>query len=396
MKKFIIILMIAAMASVDMSFAASKSRDCVEVSGLELTQNKQEVNLVFTLTAGKRAARRDGSLSVVPVLKEGNSQAQFAPIEIYGNALRGASSGAAIRNGSTVTYSSSVPFESWMEGAALSFRGVTQSCGKTFTYTLGHMGSYLMVPEPVVTEVPEVKEPEKVQPDKVRVGSTADRLAELYPILAPVSDAPNSIAGNMPWGTGKSGGAMSDTELDAYMAANSGSSMHIHFNQGNALLLRDFADNNKTLVELVSLLRAIEKSDDSRVAGVVIVGSYSPEGSAAVNERLADLRGKTAKEFVLNNSSLSADAVNVYNGGIDWALLRKLTLESDMADKQAVVDIIDNTPIWDSKNKVGRLGTLMRLNRGTSYRYMLQNLFPKLRNAAYIKVYYENTNETNK
>lgn len=53
------------------------------------------------------------------------------------------------------------------------------------------------------------------------------------------------------------------------------------------------------------------------------------------------------------------------------------------------MDIIDTTPVWDAAKKVGRLSLLMRLNQGRPYNYMKRHFFPKLRNAGYIKVFFE-------
>jgi hypothetical protein len=75
---------------------------------------------------------------------------------------------------------------------------------------------------------------------------------------------------------------------------------------------------------------------------------------------------------------------------VDWYALRRMVAESDMPEKGKVLDIIDNTPIWDAGRNVGRHGELMRLSGGEPYRYMLRNFFPNLRNAAYIRAYYEN------
>jgi hypothetical protein len=61
-----------------------------------------------------------------------------------------------------------------------------------------------------------------------------------------------------------------------------------------------------------------------------------------------------------------------------------------MPQKQRIVELIDTVPVWDKARNLGRLGELMRLDGGEPYRYMLDKLFPELRQAAYIKVYFEN------
>jgi hypothetical protein len=122
---------------------------------------------------------------------------------------------------------------------------------------------------------------------------------------------------------------------------------------------------------------------------IVIAGFASPEGSPELNDRLALDRAVAVKEFMMDNSSVEGRSIRIFNGGTDWAGLKKLVEESDIYRKQRIVDIIENTPVWDSRRGVGRRGELMRLDGGDPYRYMLTNFFPQLRQAAYIRVYYE-------
>ena len=48
-----------------------------------------------------------------------------------------------------------------------------------------------------------------------------------------------------------------------------------------------------------------------------------------------------------------------------WDFLRRLVADSEMPEKQQILDIIDTTPVWDAAKKVGRLSLLMRLKSGS-------------------------------
>lgn len=65
-----------------------------------------------------------------------------------------------------------------------------------------------------------------------------------------------------------------------------------------------------------------------------------------------------------------------------------------MPGRERVLDIIDNCPVWDSRNRIGRNTLLKRLDGGTAFRYMAENIFPMLRNGAFIRVYYSNTTDS--
>ena len=91
------------------------------------------------------------------------------------------------------------------------------------------------------------------------------------------------------------------------------------------------------------------------------------------------------KDFLLRNTAFPADSMTLFNGSEDWRGLRKLVAASDLYEREEILRIIDNVPVTQ-----GRELELMKLSGGRPYLYMLEHMFPELRNAAFIKVYYEN------
>jgi hypothetical protein len=71
------------------------------------------------------------------------------------------------------------------------------------------------------------------------------------------------------------------------------------------------------------------------------------------------------------------------SGGEDWVGLRKLVVESDMVGKDQVLNIIDNVPADQRKDRI------KALNGGRTYRSILDVLYPQLRSACYIDVWYD-------
>jgi hypothetical protein len=75
--------------------------------------------------------------------------------------------------------------------------------------------------------------------------------------------------------------------------------------------------------------------------------------------------------------------IQATSGGEDWYGLRKLVVESDMVGKDQVLNIIDNVPESQRKAK------LQALNGGRTYRSIFDVLYPQLRSACYIDVWYD-------
>jgi outer membrane protein OmpA-like peptidoglycan-associated protein len=218
----------------------------------------------------------------------------------------------------------------------------------------------VVVPEPEPAPVVVVPEPQPVVPQK----STGEQVRDDLPFVAPEEEFD-----------------INDLKRDFELT--------IYFAQGSNRVDPYFGDNYVKLNRLMTAIRRIESSKDSRISRVVIGGFASPEGDNTANMRLAQRRAEAAKSYLLNVSNLSDSQITLYNGGEDWAGLRKLVEASGMPWANRVIDIIDNVPIWDSYSMVGREGALMRLDGGNPYRYMLRNLYPQLRNAAYIQVFFE-------
>jgi hypothetical protein len=91
----------------------------------------------------------------------------------------------------------------------------------------------------------------------------------------------------------------------------------------------------------------------------------------------------------MDKTGMADENIALYNGSEDWHGLRMLVERSDMPSKHRVMEIIDTVPVWDSKTRRGRERELMDLDGGAPYRYMYRNFFPLLRNATYIKIYYD-------
>ncbi len=213
-------------------------------------------------------------------------------------------------------------------------------------------------------------------------------VTKYYEALSASSDTVFDYTMPLTFGTGVQ---QSQSEIDRFIEMTRQGSVFIQFNLGSQIVGRDFANNNRMLVDLISSIRLLESTPDVRIAHVVVAGFSAPEGTFAENEKLALDRAAVARDFLTANSHIDPKAISVYNGSIDWTTLRSLIANSNMPEKYTILSIIDNTPAWDTFRDRGRLERLMAVNDGLAYRYMREHFFPLLRQTgAYIKVYYEN------
>ncbi|MDE6276773.1 MAG: DUF3575 domain-containing protein [Muribaculaceae bacterium] len=151
--------------------------------------------------------------------------------------------------------------------------------------------------------------------------------------------------------------------------------------------------DNATVME-----RFIEKVDSAHAAGSIrhidVYGYSSPEGSRRRNQRLSNRRCRTIADYIVTRTGVDPQLITARGCGETWDDLRtEIEATPDVPMRSRVLDIIDNTPEWifDSKGRVvgGRKKQLMDLAGGRPYRWLLENVFPKLRYALTVSMQYE-------
>lgn len=156
----------------------------------------------------------------------------------------------------------------------------------------------------------------------------------------------------------------------------------VRFPVAKTVLDPDFLSNAKALKDIEDAIRLVLDDDWAELGGIDIAGYASPEGNTKQNQQLSVGRAEALKEYIIGKFGFSDDRFNVTAGGEDWSGLRALVADSDMPYRNEVLDIIDNVP------QEQRQARLKALAGGRPYRSMLDVLYPQLRDACYISVWF--------
>ncbi len=382
MKKYIILILLVAQS---VAVFSAKQRGGLTVYESRVEKEAENVVVTFRAKIDKKAVRRNHSLVFAPVLTDDNFTWSLPAIVVQGRGSRILedrhimASGRNVvfneavhaRNGESVEYFAEVPYQLWMDGARLVMEAVDMGCCSSSELAQRTMAENMLL-SPEVAKDPVA--PAVVQPVRevvVAQLSTGEKLQQSYPFILPYSEFEELAPGQL----------FDDDRENA---------VTIYFSQGLKMIDPKVSGNSQAMSDLMSSIRIIQNSEDSGVKAVVVAGFASPEGPFERNDRLAWDRAVAVKKYIVDHSGLAADAIHVYNGSEDWRGLRMLVEQSDFWWKESVLNIIDTVPVWDPQRKTGREAELMRLHGGDPYKYMYRNWFPLLRNAAYIKVYFEN------
>lgn len=151
--------------------------------------------------------------------------------------------------------------------------------------------------------------------------------------------------------------------------------------------------NNK--VTFGRILEAVDKifSDPKyRLDKIQVAGYASPEGPPQFNKWLGENRAKALINYIISQRpqyNLTTDDFEIVNGEENWVGLRRVIAESDMEKKDEVIAIIDDEDIPTERKKL----RIEALDRGWTWKRMLREIYPHLRSARYLSIYYDSTDD---
>jgi len=157
----------------------------------------------------------------------------------------------------------------------------------------------------------------------------------------------------------------------------------VRYRLDSSFLDTDYMDNWEELSTLLQCIADLKQTSSASLTHVTIVGYASPEGDKAHNEKLGADRAEALRQYVAREADVCDCIITATSGGEDWEGLRELVVNSDMRSKKEVLDIIDNAPEADRKRR------LQQLDGGRPWQSIKDVLFPQLRNACYISVWYK-------
>lgn len=351
MKKQLIIIGIGALLGVN-----SLRADDVTATGYHFRRVKEQVVLHFNVEAPAKAVRSDYRLVLTPQLYAEGDTLTLKPFVLYGNRnlkrerqrvlLDGRTwdSRWTMTNNDQLSYTDTLQYRSWMSSDACALRLLVQEEGCCSVDDLSPLSlAALTLQEefkPLLTDV-------------APVSSSVTQAQTKYIFLRRLGS--DSVAAR---------------------------GVSVRFPVDRIELDPEFSSNKHNLQQIIDAVNLVRNDPRTRVEQISITGYASPEGSVKRNQYLSEKRALALKSYIQQTLSIPDEQFKLTAGGEDWQGLRQLVEESDMRYKQEVLDIIDQVP------EAQRKARLRALAGGRPYQSMLDVLYPQLRDACYINVWY--------
>lgn len=151
-------------------------------------------------------------------------------------------------------------------------------------------------------------------------------------------------------------------------------------------------NNEVTFGKILKAVDNIMQNPKYKFDKIQVAGYASPEGPPAFNTWLGENRAKALIDYIIKHRpeyDLTMEDFEIVNGEENWAGLRRVLTESDMKEKDQVIAIIDDENLTGEQKKM----RIEAMDHGWVWRSMIEKIYPHLRCARYLAVYYDSTDD---
>ena len=348
MKTYLLIIQIvltASLAGVGTLKAQTAAEGSVMVNNLQMLRNDDHIWVKMDLDLSSLQVSKDLVVLLTPCIAAGDNMRELPAVGIYGRGryyhyLR--NNGADMLSGPKETvvrasakpdvqpYEAVIPYEEWMEGAGLTLLRQDYGCCNSI---LAEAQTPLMT---------DFRSPVK---DAV---SYFPRFVYVRP------------------------------KAEAVKSRSLSGSAFINFPVNRMDIHPDYYDNRAELRKITATIDSVKADADIRITALSIKGYASPEGSYVNNERLAQGRTKTLKDYVSNLYSFPDDFIQTSYEPENWEGLRSYVASSGLEHREDILAIID-----DDRYAPDAREWKIKSAYPADYRFLLQNCYPRLRRSDY-------------
>lgn len=167
-------------------------------------------------------------------------------------------------------------------------------------------------------------------------------------------------------------------------------SVELYFPCGSSQFNVQFGENRAAIDSIAALVATLRSDTSVNIGRIALVGSASPEGSIALNQRLSARRVSAVLDYMRDFGPIPDSVIVLSYTGRDWQGLRAL-VQADYAvpARQQVLDLLDDIIAQGDAQPGGRdkLADLKAIDGGEAYRYLSSRYFPGLRRTLFVVDY---------
>lgn len=152
---------------------------------------------------------------------------------------------------------------------------------------------------------------------------------------------------------------------------------YVDFPVNITVIYPDYRRNAIELAKIIGTIDSVKNDKDITVTALSIKGFASPEGPYDNNVRLAKGRTEALKVYVQNLYHFAPDFISTSYEPEDWEGLREFVVNSNIPNRDGILEIIDSDLAPDPKN------TKIQTTYPEQYKFLLAQVYPGLRHSDY-------------
>lgn len=156
---------------------------------------------------------------------------------------------------------------------------------------------------------------------------------------------------------------------------------YLSFRVNKTDIVVDLFDNSRELAKITKTIDLVREDKNVQITGINIHGFASPDGPYANNERLARERAASLKNYVANLYPINAKLFSSNSTPEDWDGFRRKVQQSNLANKEEIINISNSSLAPDDKDK------RIRQLYPHDYAVIMSDIYPRLRHSDYTVSY---------
>lgn len=317
------------------------------VEGFTATRTGETMTVGMTLNLPALKVQSNRAVLLRPVISNGSDSIELPPVALYGHRrfiyyqrnfpdhMLGGKNETALRGkqlDSVFRYTGKVPFADWMDGAALALHEEEYGCCRELLdcNTLIFPGIYRK-PFNAMEWMPE--------------------MAYIWP--KGVGEKTDALEGRA----------------------------YVQFPVDSTVIKENFRNNFRELSKIRATIDSVRLDPDITVTEIWLKGYASPESPYSHNSDLAKGRVAAVKDYVQRLCKLDPGVMKTEFEPEDWQGLRAFVAETNLPNRDAVIELIDTDMDPDKKEQ------LIKKRFPADYKFLLEHSYPALRHTDYRVAY---------
>ena len=352
MKKYILYILLLIISS------AKAQKAHLTLEQLETKVENGYIHVSFTISKTRNTVKSCHCLRIYPAIVNKTKQKKLPSVVIKGRQWRKRSLQKRLlakvaekekhtffgKEEDILHYKARIPYKEWMAVCQLRIQTEEEGCSKTYprqeqTYSI--TCSFKTEITPYGLDIPPIIAPER-------------ELMRRYTFVSPTGekrpDKPRIV---------------------------------IRFKVNESSIDPELNDNREVLNVIDSAITGLKQIDRCTIDNISIEGYASPEGNSLYNQQLAQKRAKALRDYIANKHHIESNNFTIYQRGANYKELRRLIASSSLKYKNEILRIIDRNPVEKREQ------ALQSLHGGRAYIVLLDQYYPQLRNACYIRIFYK-------